>query len=421
MKKITFLFLLSIQVLFAQDYTEYLTGNATDVTTNHQPGICLMGGNIEQRDAMKWFLNQANGGDIVVLRASGDDGYNNFMYSQLGVTINSVRTFVINNAAGALDPYVLEKVANAEAIWFAGGDQYDYVKYFKGNAMEDVLNTFVNTKKGVIGGISAGLAIMGSSYFSAELGGIESAGALLNPYHPAIKLGYNDFLKIPFMEDVITDSHFAQRNRQGRLSVFLARFSEDNSRRSFGIGCDENTAITVDMNGKASVYGPGSAYFLQANCTTNNMPEIIVKFKPLTWNDGGEAIKAYKVPGKADGINYFDLSDWQTGNGGTWENWSVTAGILSMTAGTNPMCEKLSTSEFENFDVAIYPNPVSDRVFIKSKTPVKSVRVYSILGKEMSSTFLSGDTIDMSSLSPGLYILKLYSETSEQTFKILKK
>ncbi|MGC1630992.1 MAG: cyanophycinase, partial [Gelidibacter sp.] len=103
MKTITFLFLLSMQVLFAQNYTEFLTGNATDVATNHQSGICLMGGNIDQREAMKWFLTQANGGDVVVLRASGGDGYNNFMYSQLGVTINSVRTFLINNAAGALD------------------------------------------------------------------------------------------------------------------------------------------------------------------------------------------------------------------------------------------------------------------------------------------------------------------------------
>ncbi|MEO5790368.1 MAG: T9SS type A sorting domain-containing protein [Gelidibacter sp.] len=421
MKKITFLFLLSFQALFAQNYTEFLTGNATDVTTNHLSGIVLMGGNIDQREAMKWFLAQANGGDVLVLRASGADGYNNFMYSQLGVTINSVRTFVINNAAGALDPYVLEKVANAEAIWFAGGDQYDYVKYFKGNAMEDALNTFINTKKGVIGGISAGLAIMGSSYFSAEFGSIESAGALLNPYHPAIALGYNDFLKIPFMEDVITDSHFAQRNRQGRLSVFLARFAKDNNRRSFGIGCDEDTAITVDSDGKASVYGPGSAYFLQANCTTNFAPEVIVKFQPLTWNRGGEAMKVYKVSGTTAGTNYFDLSDWQTGNGGIWQNWAVNAGVLSMVAGTNPECEKLSTPDFENFTVEVYPNPVSDKIFLKSKSPVQSVKLYNVLGKQFSTTLSHDNTIDVSNLSSGLYILKLSSEASEQTFKILKK
>lgn len=421
MKNITFLFLLSIQTLFAQNYTEYLTGNADDITTTHQSGICLMGGNSDQREAMKWFLTQANGGDVVVLRASGSDGYNNFMYSQLGVTINSVRTFVINNAAGALDPYVLEKVVKAEAIWFAGGDQYDYVNYFKGNAMEDALNTFINSKKGVIGGISAGLAILGSSYFSAELGSIESAAALLNPYHPVLILGYNDFLEIPFMEDVITDSHFAQRNRQGRLGVFLARFAKDNNRRSFGIGCDEDTAITVDSDGKASVFGPGSAYFSQANCSTNYAPEVIVKFQPLSWNRGGEAVKVYKVSGTTTGANYFDLSDWQTGNGGVWQNWSVDAGVLTMVAGTNPECEKLSTPDFENFTVEVYPNPVSDKIFIKSKKPLQAVTVYNLLGKQFPITLSHDNSIDVSALSSGLYFLKIYSETSEQTFKILKK
>ena len=426
MKKITFLFLLSIQTLFAQNYSEYLTGNASDVSTNHQSGVCLMGGAGEQDEAMVWFLNQANGGDVVVLRASEADGYNDYFYTELGVTINSVRTFVINNADGAVDPYVLEKVANAEAIWFAGGDQYDYVNYFKDNAMETTLNTYINTKKGVIGGTSAGMAILGDAYFSAEYGSLDSVVALSNPYHPRVALGYNDFLKIPFLEDVITDSHFANRNRQGRISVFMARYAADNNKRSFGIACNDYTAICVDADGKASVFGDYPAYeefayFLQANCVSDFIPETLEKFKPVTWNKGGEALKVYKVPGTNTGMNYFDLSDWQTGDGGTWENWSVDDGAFITTEGTNPMCERLSNSDFEIFTVEVYPNPVTDQIFIKSKTPVQSAKVYNILGKEFSTTLSNNNTIDVSALSSGMYVVKLSSETSEQTFKILKK
>ncbi|HLT34268.1 MAG TPA: hypothetical protein VKZ98_10795, partial [Aquaticitalea sp.] len=63
MKKITFLlFTLYMQSAWAQGYTEYLTGNATDVSTNHQAGICLMGGAAEKDEAMIWFLNKADGG-----------------------------------------------------------------------------------------------------------------------------------------------------------------------------------------------------------------------------------------------------------------------------------------------------------------------------------------------------------------------
>lgn len=420
MKNITFLLLLGAQVLFAQDYTEYLTGSAVDVTTNQQQGICLAGGNFDQNEAMKWFLARADGGDVVVLRASGSDGYNNYLYSQLGVAVNSVRTFVIHNAAGAVDPYVLEKVANAEAIWFAGGDQYDYVNYFKDNAMEDVLNAFINTKKGVIGGISAGMAIIGSAYFSAEYGSAESAAALLNPYHARISLGYNDFLEIPFMEDVIADSHFANRDREGRISVFMARFAKDNNRRSFGIASDENTAITVDAQGKATVYGPGSAYFLQANCTSDFGPEIAEKFVPLTWNRQGEALKVYQVPGAVHGNNYFDLSDWETGSGGTWQNWSVDNGVFASVAGTAPDCGTLSVSGFEINSIQVYPNPTSHVIYVNSKSPLQAIRLYNMLGKEFETRLLDGKTIDVSTLSSGLYILKLYSEGSEQVFRVIK-
>ena len=425
MKKMTLLFLFSFQCILAQNYSEYLTGNANDVTTNHQTGICLMGGSTEQKEAMIWFLNQADGGDVVVLRASESDGYNDYFYTTLGVNINSVRTFVIANAAGAVDPYVLEKVANAEAIWFAGGDQYDYVQYFKDNAMEEALNTFINDKKGVIGGTSAGLAILGNSYFSAQYGSLESAVALSNPYHPRVALGYNDFLKIPFMEDVITDSHFADRNREGRLSVFLARYAKDQNKRSFGIACNDYTAVCVDAEGKATVYGdypthPEFAYFLQANCTPDFTPEKAMAYQPLTWDRGSEALKVYKVPGTKAGSNYFDLSSWNNGSGGTWENWAVNNGTLTMVAGSNPMCDRLSISDHPDLTVAVYPNPVADIIFIKSKTPVHQVKLYDILGKEVAVPFSNGEEMNVSSLQAGLYILKLTSNTSEQSFRIIK-
>jgi hypothetical protein len=43
---------------------------------------------------MKWFLQRANGGDILVLRTTGSNGYNSYLYSGLGVTVNSVETIV---------------------------------------------------------------------------------------------------------------------------------------------------------------------------------------------------------------------------------------------------------------------------------------------------------------------------------------
>jgi len=60
---------------FAQPYTSYFTGNSTDVATTPLGGLCLMGGATESDPAMVWFLERASGGDVLVLRASGSDGY----------------------------------------------------------------------------------------------------------------------------------------------------------------------------------------------------------------------------------------------------------------------------------------------------------------------------------------------------------
>ncbi|WP_179021005.1 cyanophycinase [Winogradskyella forsetii] len=430
MKKITFLCLLSLQISFAQNYTEYHTGSITDVTTNQEPGVCLMGGAGEQEDAMIWFLNKANGGDVVVLRASGSDGYNDYFYTDLAADlntpINSVTTFVINNVDGAIDPYVLQKVANAEAIWFAGGDQYDYVSYFKDNAMEDALNAFVNTKQGVIGGLSAGLAILGSNYFSAQYGTLSNAVALSNPYHPRVAIGTNDFLDIPYLENVITDSHYDDPDRRARHSVMMARIATDNTTRSFGIACNEYTAVCVEPDGKAYVYGEYPAYdefayFVQANCTTNFQPETCVSGSPLTWDRNGEAIKVYKVPGTESGVNYFDLSDWETGSGGEWKDWSIDNGVFTSVESINPECSSLAVQEVSLTNIRVYPNPVVESIQIQSEVEFNAIQLLDIAGSTISVKLQADHTINMSSLSSGVYFLRLKSDNMTQVFRLVKK
>jgi cyanophycinase-like exopeptidase len=425
MKKITLLFTLFTQLLVAQNYTEYATGSATDITTNHQFGVCMMGGASENDDAMIWFLEKANGGDVVVLRASGSDGYNNYMYSGLGVSINSVTTFVFNNEAGALDPYVLQKVENAEAIWFAGGDQYDYVSYFKDNAMEDALNAFINTKQGVIGGTSAGMAILGGGYFSAENGTVTNVQALSNPYHNRMTLGYNDFLDIPFLEHVITDTHYDDPDRRARHAAFLARYSTDNNMRAFGIACNEYTAVCINDAGRAYVFGeypdyPEFAFFLQANCVGDFMPETCIDGQPLVWDQGGEAIKVAKIPGLYSAENYIDLTDWSNSQGVIWENWTVINGSFSASSTGNPECDLLSVTENEMLDLSVGPNPFKDVIRIDFQLASFEVRVYNLFGKQVAH-YTNQSQIETSKLASGLYFVKVSSERLQETFKLIKK
>ncbi len=343
--------LISSLCVCAQSYTSYFTGDSSDVQVEASYGVCLMGGGTEDDRAMQWFLQKANGGDVLVIRTSGSNGYNDYLYSELGIDVNSVETIVFNNASASNDDYVLEQIANAEAIWIAGGDQSVYMDYWKDNAVEDLLNNHINIKQGVIGGTSAGMAVLGGSYFSAENGTVYSAEALEDPYNPFMTLGYNDFITITWLNNTITDTHFSERNREGRLLTFLAKMHDNLGNRSFGIACDEYTAVCIDHNGLARVFGEWPdyddyAFFVQMNCESTNSPEMMQSGIPLTWNFNGEAAKVYKVGGTVDGSHYLELNNWQTGEGGEWQHWYADNGLFYEEAGTGPNCDDLDLASY---------------------------------------------------------------------------
>ncbi|MDR6966033.1 cyanophycinase-like exopeptidase [Flavobacterium arsenatis] len=421
--KIKLLLLLFPLFSFSQGYTSYFTGNTNNITTTPEFGVCLMGGATEHDNAMIWLLQKANGGDVVVLRSSGSNGYNNYLYSDLGVNVNSVETLVITSVAGATNPYVLDKVANAEMIWFAGGDQWNYVSYFKNNALEDLLNDHINVKNAPIGGTSAGMAILGSHYFSAQNGSITSAQALSNPFHNNLTIGENDFLQVPFLENTMTDSHYDSPDRRGRHTAFLARMTQTINGRSFGIASNEYVAVCFGDDGKAIVFGDYPAYdefayFLQTNCD-EVFPETMQNATPLTWNHNGKAVKVYKVPGTMNGTNYFNLGDWQTGSGGIWEDWSVNSGTFSSVAGMANACN-LNVSDFESEKFSVAPVPFQQEINLKNAGK-NNFSIYDIQGRiVLQNSFSDKIKIDTSNLQSGIYILKVISNGRTSSQKVIK-
>jgi cyanophycinase-like exopeptidase len=426
MKLFYLIFLVSLSA-YSQNYTSFFVGSSNDVSTNPQFGICLMGGASENDAAMQWFLNLADGGDVVVIRTSGSDGYNDYMFNQLGVNLNSVETIRIENANGALDAYVLQKISQAEAIWFAGGDQSEYVSFFKNTDFEDAINTHINVKQYPIGGISSGMAIMGEYYFDALNGTVTSAEALNNPYNSKVSLGVSDFVDVPFLSNTITDTHYDNPDRKGRQSVFLARLQELTGERVYGIGLDEFTAACIDSNGIAHVYGEyptfnDTAYFVQINCLDNTIPENLSPSQALEWNLNQEAIKAYIVQGNASGSNSFDLNTWESGNGGTWENWWVNQGTLG-TQSSNPIdCENLSLTGYESPNIAYYPNPVKDILKLRSNYPMQSISIYDMYGRSIKKKHIHQKyfEIDTKDLQAGTYLLEIeLTDIIRKTYKII--
>lgn len=71
--------------------------------------------------------------------------------------------------------------------------------------------------------------------------------------------------------------------------------------------------------------------------------------------------------------------------------------------------------------LSIFPNPVTNGklyVITKHNLP-KSIEIYDVLGKQIIATSILGESINISRLSPGLYILKIKENELSATRKLV--
>ena len=281
----------------------------------------MMGGGRDLDEAFRWLCQKGNGGDFLILRASGSDAYNSYINGLCKV--NSVATLILPDRQAAQDPAVAEIIRKAEVIFIAGGDQAHYIRAWKDTPVQDAINADLAEGK-PIGGTSAGLAVLGEFVYGAlgdppDGSALVSAAVLLNPYTERVTL-VRGFLKIPHLENLLTDSHFAKRDRMGRTLGFLARIMQDGwSKSPREVAIDEKSAVLVEPDGKGTVLGSGKgAYFLRPT----HQPETCKKGEPLTF----QKISVYRVLTGG----HFDLTSW-TGDGGTAYSLSVEEGTIDST------------------------------------------------------------------------------------------
>ena len=85
-------------------------------------------------------------------------------------------------------------------------------------------------------------------------------------------------------------------------------------------------------------------------------------------------------------------------------------------------CGSLSVSENELLDASttLYPNPVVNVLTINSKDAIDTIEVYNIQGQKIK-TVQKTNTIDLSTLNSGVYLVKLYSNDNLITRKVIKQ
>jgi cyanophycinase len=293
----------------------FRAGNAADSTATPRAGFALMGGG-EQDPALKNLCERANGGDFLILRANTEDDYAQKVNEEIRALcpLNSAATIVFSEREDSDDPKLLERIGQAEAIFIAGGDQSNYVRFWQDTPVEDAINRHIAAGK-PIGGSSAGLAVLGEFSFSSMIDTVHSPAALADPYGNKVALS-RDFLRIPLLTGIITDTHFAKRDRMGRLLVFLARILQDGwAAQVRAMAVEQDTAVLLEPDGQAKVIGSGAAYFLEAK----NSPAICQKKVPLSFS----GITVHRSPSGAS----FNVKDWK-GTGGDDYQLSAVNGVV---------------------------------------------------------------------------------------------
>ncbi len=291
-------------------------GNPADAAPHPSPGYFLAGGGADLDEGFRFLCAKANGGDLLVLRATGDAAYNPYIRG-LCPGLNSVATLIVTSREGARTAFVVQAIHQAEAVFIAGGDQANYINLWQGSPLQDELNGAI--ARGVpVGGTSAGLDVLSEFIFTALNDTVTSAQALADPFDERVTLDRH-FLKIPLLAATVADAHVMARDRMGRDVVFLARIVGQNwARTASGVFLDEKTALLVEPSGKATVAGNGSAWFLR----TPGKPENCAPGEPLTFHN----VSVYRVA--AGGA--FDLLEW-SGTSGVAYQLNADNGVLKST------------------------------------------------------------------------------------------
>jgi cyanophycinase len=193
-------------------------------------------------------------------------------------------------------------VAKAEGVFFSGGQQSRYVAW-KGSSLIQAVQSVYN-RGGVVGGTSAGLAILGERIFDGKFATsdeVTTSALLRDPSNPHVTIT-EDLFEFGALDDVITDTHFHERDRFGRLVTLMAR---QPGGRILGIGVDEQTALCIDRNGTGHLErirtGEGAAYLLRGQGGQVKPGE------PL----GPVTVHVTRIDSIDKTLSWFDFRTWQ--------------------------------------------------------------------------------------------------------------
>lgn len=194
---------------------------------------------------------------------------------------------------------------------------------------------------------------------------------------------------------------------------YLIRFENTGTANAQNIVVkDEIDASKYDISSLAAL--SGSHNFVTR--ITGNVVEFIFENIQLPFDNATN-----------DGYVTFKIKTKSTlGLGDSFSNtakiyFDYNAPIVTNTYTTN-IQNVLATSgtSKENKDITIYPNPVKDVLYIQSKTEIVKAEVYDAAGRIITSANVKGNSVNVSELAKGSYIIRLSSKDKTVIQKFIK-
>ncbi len=220
-----------------------------------QGKLLLVGGGAEgswSDTPYSWGIEQAANHKVAIISFNSETEDLPEYFISLGAS--EATNFQINSSEYANSQALENELLEFDFFFFKGGDQSNYYETYKGTNLMDIITQKFNDG-GVIGGTSAGMAILSQVVFTASNGSVYPDDGLVDITSPLFNLK-KDFLNL--QPDYIFDTHFIERGRIFRLMAFMAHWDFNNGASIGGIGVDDQTALCIDSNNVGQVYGTGA-------------------------------------------------------------------------------------------------------------------------------------------------------------------
>ena len=115
----------------------------------------------------------------------------------------------------------------------------------------------------------------------------------------------------------------------------------------------------------------------------------------------------------------------------TLSEWNIQDDAFISCSGTNASCTMpypmgsytLSSDSIKLSEFRLFPNPTNNG-FVQiygNKQSTISIQIFDVFGKQLSSTELKNNKLDISHLNPGVYFLKMSQDNASSTKKLVVK